>query len=102
MGYYAKIENGIVVQVIVCGEKGIKKYSGKWIEGSMDGSIRKNPVGIGKIYDENKDEFRSKQPYDSWVLDENSKWQPPIPRPINKKNYNWNEESKEWNVPTGN
>jgi hypothetical protein len=49
---------------------------------------------VGFYYDETKDIFVSKQPYPSWILDENSDWQPPVQRP-DESSY-WDEETLSW------
>lgn len=67
----AKIENGIVTQVIViprqeddrddlitsyCNSIGL---SGKWVDTSYLGSRRSKYAGVGDIFDEEANEFRS-------------------------------------------
>ena len=71
-----------------------------WVQCSKDGSIRKNGAIIGATYDEDEDAFIGIQPYKSWTLDENYKWQPPTPVPadagVDGKRYDWNEETTSW------
>ena len=64
--------------------------------------FRKNHAGIGFTYDEDKDAFIPKKPYNSWILNEQTcQWESPIPLPsdasIDKK-YNWNETTKNWDL----
>lgn len=63
---------------------------------SRSGSIRKQFAGIGWFYDAENDLFIAKQPYNSWVLDENFDWQPPTPKPDDGKIYEWFEQSMKW------
>jgi len=62
---------------------------------SYNGNIRKNYAGVGYTYDEINDAFIAPQPYPSWILDKNFKWQAPKAKP-NGKWYYWSEESLEW------
>ncbi len=61
---------------------------------SYNGTIRKQFAGIGYTYDHVRDEFVAPQLFESWTLDENNDWQPPIPKPDG--NYYWSEEDLEW------
>jgi len=97
MTLFAKIENGIVVNVIVASQEEINKnYSGVWIESKNDNSLRKQGAGIGMSYDSNKDKFIAKKPYPSWRLDYNDDWQSPIPKPNDGKRHKWNENNLTW------
>ena len=64
--------------------------------------FRKNHAGIGMTYDEDRDAFIPKKPFNSWVLNEDTcQWEAPIPIPsdasIDKK-YQWNETIKNWDL----
>jgi len=120
MAHFAQLdENNKVLQVIVVANeeliengvesehKGIafcKKLLGedtKWIQTSYSGTIRKNYAGIDFIYDPIADHFFAPQPYASWVLDIDAKWQAPVPIPTDGKNYRWDETTINWiEVPT--
>ena len=69
MSHFAKIETGIVTEVIVAEQDFINTLSGTWIETSYTGSIRKNYAGIGDTYDSTRDAFISPKPFSSWTLD---------------------------------
>jgi hypothetical protein len=69
---------------------------GRWIQTSYNDNFRKQYAGIGFKYDEDKDMFIQSQPYPSWVLDENSDWQPPIPKPDDSIYWTWEEPSLKW------
>lgn len=40
--------------------------------------------------------FIPKKPYESWILNENNAWQPPLPYPDHSKNYVWDEPTVSW------
>jgi hypothetical protein len=64
--------------------------------------FRKNHAAIGHTYDEDKDAFIPKKPYNSWILNETTcLWEPPIPLPSDSsidKIYNWNETTQNWDL----
>jgi hypothetical protein len=67
--------------------------------------FRKNHAGIGYTYDEDRDAFIPKKPYNSWILNEQTcNWEAPIPIPsdasIDKK-YQWNENLANWELING-
>ena len=69
----------------------------KWVQTSYSGSIRKNFAGIGSTYDSNRDAFITPQPFSSWILNEDTcQWEPPVPCPIDGKQYYWDEDTKSW------
>ena len=111
MAHYAFLdENNVVTEVIV----GIDET--ELIEGldpetwyanfrgqtckrtSYNSNIRKHFAGIGMLYDPVNDWFYSPQPYASWTLDSDANWQAPVPYPTDGEFYNWNEETKNWEV----
>jgi hypothetical protein len=111
MAHYAKIENGIVVQVNVVDEQFFtdnpERYTGIWKQTSYNTQggvhllggtpLRKNYAGIGMLYDENRDAFYCPQPYSSWTLNETTCiWEAPVPHPNDNKCYEWNETTQEW------
>ena len=58
--------------------------------------LRKNYAGIGFTYDEARDAFIPPQPYDSWVLDEDTcLWVAPIAYPAEGVHV-WDEEAGDW------
>jgi hypothetical protein len=110
MAHFAKIENGIVTNVIVVNnnellvdgieteQKGIQfcqsLFGGTWIQTSYTNRIRKQYAGIGFTYDAVKDQFVALQPYASWTLDSNNDWQAPTPKP--EGSFYWDEETLAW------
>lgn len=115
MAHFAQLnDNNIVTQVIVVANdellldgveseiKGIlfcKSLFGedtKWKQTSYNSTIRKNYAGIGYTYDAANDYFFAPQPYPSWTLDADARWQPPVAMPTDDKMYSWNEETLSW------
>jgi hypothetical protein len=113
MAHFAELdENNIVKQVIVVHNnellvdgvesenKGIafcqSLFSGNWKQVSYNGTFRKNYAGIGYTYDVVNDYFYAPQPFPSWTLDADAKWQPPVAYPTDGKMYTWNEETLSW------
>jgi hypothetical protein len=102
MAHFAKIENGLVTQVIVVGNEYENMYSEwrkefgeNWVQTSYNNRIRKQYAGIGYSYDLVADVFITPQPYKSWSLNENFDWQAPTPRPEGI-NWVWDEENLIW------
>ena len=61
--------------------------------------FRKNHAGIGMTYDEDKDAFIPKKPFNSWVLNETTcQWEAPIVKPDDGQYYTWNETIKNWEL----
>ena len=106
MGHYAKVEDGIVTQVIVADGPDWceKNLGGEWIQtsyntfGGVHSSgkfpIHKNYAGIGYTFDGIG--FAAPKPYPSWLLNENHDWQSPVPMPTTDGRWWWNEENQEW------
>jgi len=61
--------------------------------------FRKNHAGIGYTYDEDRDAFIPKKPYNSWILNEQTcNWEAPTPIPTDGQRYTWNESTKTWDL----
>jgi hypothetical protein len=64
-------------------------------------AFRKNYAGIGYTYDETRDAFIPTQPFDSWVLNEDScLWEAPVEYPDDGEMYTWNEDTTSWDLVT--
>jgi hypothetical protein len=110
MSHFAKVENGIVVQVIVAEEDFIATGAlgdpENWIQTSYnthggkhpeDRPLRMNYAGVGYAYDEQRDAFIPPQPFASWLLNEETcLWDAPVAMPTDDKKYAWDEESVSW------
>ena len=61
--------------------------------------LRKNHAGIGYTYDEDRDAFIPKKPFNSWILNETTcLWESPIPYPQDNNEYKWNEQNQSWDL----
>lgn len=118
MAHWAEIdENNIVLRVLVgdnndpAGDEGyswlVNNLGGTWIQTSYNTQagvhkkggepLRKNYAGVGFVYDQNRDAFIPPKIYNSWTLNEDTcVWEPPIPRPIDDKEYYWDEDAVNW------
>ena len=77
-----------------------------WKQTSYNANFRKNFAGIGYSYDEDRDAFIPKKPFNSWVLNETTcLWEAPISKPTlteeqfdNANYYKWNEDTQSWDL----
>jgi hypothetical protein len=61
--------------------------------------LRKNFAGIGYTYDEDRDAFIPKKPFNSWLLNEDTcLWNAPVAKPENDNKYRWNESTLTWDI----
>jgi hypothetical protein len=61
--------------------------------------FRKNHAAIGYTYDEDRDAFIPKKPFNSWILDEETcLWKAPVVKPDDGKSYKWNEDTQQWDL----
>ncbi len=61
--------------------------------------FRKNHAGIGYTYDEDRDAFIPKKPFNSWILNEDTcLWNAPVAKPNDGNMYNWNESTLTWDI----
>jgi len=109
MSHFAKVENGIVTQVIVAEQDVIDSglFGTGWVQTSYNtyGGVhknggtpmRKNYAGVGYSYDLGRDAFIPPKPYASWILNETTcLWDAPTPRPTDDKRYTWDEPTTSW------
>lgn len=111
MTHFAKVNNGVVVQVIVAEPEFFDTFvdssPGEWIQTSyntrggvhVNGGtpLRKNYAGIGYTYDTQRDAFIPPKPFASWVLnDDTCLWDSPVPHPNDGKRYVWDEQTTNW------
>tara|TARA_R110001592_G_C13155874_1_gene748508 strand:+ start:1098 stop:1478 length:381 start_codon:yes stop_codon:yes gene_type:complete len=113
MGHYAKVEDGVVTQVIVAQKDFIDEWHNDetWLKTSYntrgnvhyapnsdepDGgtAIRGNFAEVGGVYDKVNDVFYNQKPFESWTLDTSSwLWVAPIQYPNSATGYKWNESA---------
>jgi len=72
-----------------------------WKQTSYNATIRKNYAGIGYKYDQTRDAFIPPKPFNSWILNEDTcRWEAPVDYPNDGQTYNWNEQTKSWDLTT--
>jgi hypothetical protein len=108
MSHFAKVESGIVTEVLVIEQDVIdtgmfgdpalwvktsyNTYGGQHPEGRP---LRMNYAGVGYTYDAERDAFIAPQPFPSWTLNEDTcLWVSPAPMPDDGKVYYWDEETQ--------
>lgn len=108
MSHFAKVENGIVTQVIVAEQDVIDSglFGSGWVQTSYNTHggqhpegrpLRKNYAGIGFTYDLQRDAFIPPKPFASWNLNEQTcLWDAPTPYPTDGKRYRWDEATVSW------
>ena len=111
MSHFAKVENGIVTQVIVVEQDvldtGLFGDPNLWVQTSyntiggqhvLGGTpLRKNYAGVGYTYDSERDAFISPSPFNSWTLNEDTcLWEAPTSIPDDGNQYLWDEETLSW------
>ena len=70
-----------------------------WKQTSYNNNIRKNHAGIGYTYDEDRDAFIPKKPFNSWILNEDTcLWNSPVDMPDDGETYTWNETTISWDL----
>ena len=111
MSHFAKVENGLVTQVIVAEQDVIDSgiFGHGWVQTSYNTHggvhangntpLRKNYAGIGFTYDEQRDAFIPPKPYPSWTLNESTcLWDCPVATPTEGGPYTWNETNQSWDA----
>jgi len=124
MSYYAKVLNGLVINVISAEDSFFNTFidtsPGAWLQTSYNTkggihygpngqpdngvALRANYAGIGYTYDSVNDVFYAPQPYPSWTISAPTwLWQAPVPYPDDGKVYYWDESTLSWvlNSPVG-
>ena len=117
MAYFARIENGIVTSVLAVSDSEEHRgqdflaidlgLGGTWVQTSYNTRggvhtnggtpLRKNYAGIGYTYDEARDAFIPPKPFDSWILNEDTRlWDPPVPYPTDGEFYTWDQDTQSW------
>ncbi len=118
MSHFAKVEDGVVTQVLVVEQDyidtGALGDANQWVQtsyntrggkhydpvtGEEDSGtpLRKNYAGKGYTYDSVRDAFIPPTPFPSWTLDEDTCfWEAPVAYPDDDKRYNWDEDNTAW------
>ena len=113
MAHFAKLGKGNIVEKVevVANDVATTEQAGVdflnnlygtrdvWKQTSYNATIRKNYAGIGFSYDQTRDAFIPPQPYNSWILNEETcKWNAPIEYPTDGQRYTWNETNQTWDL----
>ena len=113
MAHYAKVNNGIVQQVIVAEAEFFETFvdtsPGEWIQTSYNTQggvhllggtpLRKNFAGIGFTYNKTLDAFIPQKPYPSMILNEETcLWEYSVAYPTDGARYTWNESTTSWDL----
>jgi hypothetical protein len=112
MSHFAKVENGVVTQVIVIEQDvlatGHWGDPALWVQTSYNTAggvhsqggtpLRKNFAGVGYTYDSGRDAFYAPKPYPSWILNEDTcLWGAPTAMPVVEgKRFSWDEPTLAW------
>jgi hypothetical protein len=113
MAHYAFLDANNVVTEVIPGRDEWEEVDGitdweeaygairgqKCVRTSYNSRIRGIYAGVGYSYNEAEDIFITPQPFLSWIRN-GSFWESPTPYPTDNKNYDWNEENKEWQEVT--
>jgi len=105
MSHFARVENGLVTQVIVAEQSFVDTQPGEWVQTSYNTHggvhsgggepLRKNYAGIGYHYDGTG--FYAPQPFASWTLNPDTYlWEACVPMPQDGKDYVWDEPTLSW------
>jgi len=126
MSHFAKVENGIVVEVIVAEQdfidSGVVGNPEDWVQTSYNTrgnvhykfdeetkkmvpsggiALRGNYAGIGSTYNKTVDVFYGPQTFSSWNLNTSTwTWEAPVPSPtLNEGEFAyWDENSLSWKI----
>ena len=122
MAHYAKVQNGLVTNVIVAEaeffETFVDSSPGEWIQTSYNThggkhynpdtkelsndqtkALRKNYARIGWTYNIDRDAFIPPKPYSSWIINEQTcLWEAPVAYPNDENSYVWNETLLNWEM----
>ena len=107
MAHFAKIENGLVTQVVVVdneheayGSEYLNDLGliGEWVQTSYNANFGKKFAAIGDTYIDGN--FKPAKPFASWSFDENSwQWIAPVSMPTTGGPHEWDEASQTWVNP---
>jgi hypothetical protein len=106
MAHFAKIENGIVTNIVVVDnahEANGQEYlnglglEGTWVQTSYNANFGKKFAAVGDTYVASTGNFKPAQPHPSWKWSATDwAWSAPKAPPSDGKQYVWNEEVTDW------
>ena len=72
-----------------------------WVQTFFNGNFRNVFAGAGYTWDSDNNAFYAPQPFSSWSLNEDYKWEAPVPYPEDaspEKIYTWDEDNLTWKI----
>ena len=106
MAHFAKIENGIVTNVVVVdnqheatGEAYLNGLGleGKWVQTSYNANFGKKFAAVGDTYVASTGNFKPAQPFASWKWNATDwAWNAPKAMPADGIEYRWDESVTDW------
>jgi len=110
MAHYAFLDDNNIVTEVIVGIDETELIEAKdpetWytefrrqrcVRTSYNGNIRKNYAAVGFKYDEALDAFIPPQPFESWLLNEETAlWEAPVAYPTDGSTYEWDEATLSW------
>jgi hypothetical protein len=125
MAHFAKLGTGNIIETVISINNSVitdnngveqeqlgvdfinKLYNTRdvWKQTSYNNNFRKNYAGIGYSYDQTRDAFIPKKPFNSWILNEDTcQWNAPVAMPTTEleenQYYSWNESIINWEIKT--
>lgn len=91
MNQYAQIIDNVIVNVVIADPDWIAQQPGIWAAYDND-----RPAGIGWTWDSDAQRAIAPKPFPSWTLDDDYRWQAPVPYPTDGGIYYWDEETGTW------
>jgi hypothetical protein len=107
MAYWAKVLNGKVLNISVGATAPTDNTVGAWVEYykpcNNTQAQKYNQAFVGGNYEKGDNAFYDPQPYPSWTLDANFKWQAPLSMPADSDSvdYIWDEDAYQSDNTTG-
>ena len=119
MAYFAKLGTGNIIEKVISINNSVitdangieqeqlgvdfinKLYNTRdvWKQTSYNNNIRKNFAGVGMTYDQTRDAFIPKKPFNSWILNQDTCiWEAPVAKPEDDNIYSWNEQTLSWDL----
>jgi hypothetical protein len=89
---YAKL-NGLTVENIIVSEDSVIAYQNGY---HVKITEITGPAIIGGHYDQVNNKFIDPKPFESWILNDNFKWESPIGENPDRLNKFWDEETQAW------
>ena len=109
MAHFAEIDsNNNVLRVLVVDDSQEHRgqeflandlgLGGIWLQTSYNNNIRKNFAGFGMSYNVEHDAFIHPKPFESWILNDDARWEAPTASPQDGNSYTWNESTISWEL----